>query len=181
MWVAEVEAYRSGADDGKGEGAERVTLELERGAYDVKFRTKAEGRARECGLDLDGENIGAVYSRPLPWTEHHLVVEAKKVSKLVIGGEGVQVAQAAAEPRQGPGGESMAPIAQLKDTHLQTPLADAVIAAPAGDEFQRLAEQVQAKVREVCGLELPIRPAAEVAKSEVESRTVIAFRPRGLR
>ncbi len=175
MWVAEVEAYGKPTlreVSGEGHGA---TLSLERGSYDVTFLTRADADG-SCVVTLDGESVGSVHSRKDEWTAHHLVVSADKTSELVVAASGgVRVAQAQAERRKGPGGADMQPITQLKNMHLDTPLAGAVIAAPADDEFQGLAEQVQAKVKEACGLELPIRPAAEVAKSEVESRTVIAI------
>jgi hypothetical protein len=120
--------------------------------------------------------LASVHSRQAEWTPHRLVVDVKKKSEFVIVATGpVEIAQAQAEPRKGPGGARMEPITQLKELHLPTPLEGAVIAAPTGDNLQGLAEQVQARVKAAGGLDLPIRPAAEVAKTDLEKRTVIAI------
>ena len=175
MWVAEVAAYGPGAGANPDLIFREVETPLGPGSYDVTFLTRAQQPGR-CEITLAGEKIGAVHSRDRQWTQHHLVVDVSKKSDLVIAGSGgVEVAQVKSERRKGPGGAPVAPINQLKNMHLETPLADAVIAVPAGDEFAPLAAQVQAKVKAVSGLELPIRPAAEVAENDLDKRTIVAI------
>ncbi len=171
MWVCEVEAYAPEGLEFAQQGTPQTSVAVKAGTYKLAFLSKAAGNG-QCEIAVGGSPLTSVYSRDGKWTQHNLVIDVKEPCELSIRGGNAVVAQVTAEKRAAFGdGE---PLVELKDLYIETPLQNAVIAAPDDEELAGLAAQVRATLKDACGVEASIEPAA-AARDDMDVRTVIAI------
>ncbi len=172
MWVGEVQAFGPPFDADDRPAEEAVQLQLAGGSSDVTFLSRGPAG---CVVSEGDSEIARVHSRADEWTDHHLVIDGAKGTPVTIeGAGGTVIADASVERREAAAAADGEPIAELKDMHIETPLHDAVIAMPENDRGEEWARQVQDAVREACGLEPTIMPAAD-ARDQMAARTVIGI------